>query len=97
MTYLPTANLSPLYTFTAFSSTVSAFATALGTAFPGFSIQAIADTTAGKTSNALVIINDSIVMSVAPGNFLGYNLGVWQQWTAAQMAGGVGSLFTQYP
>jgi len=97
MTYVPTANLSPLYNFVQFSGTVSAFGTALGTAFPGFTIQTVADATSGQTSNAVVIINDSIVLSVAPNNYLGYNLGLWQQYPAAKMAGGANSLFTVYP
>jgi hypothetical protein len=97
MTYLPTANLSPLYTFVQFSGTVSAFQTALAAAFPGFNIQCVADATSGQTSYAVVIINDATVMSVAPNNYLGYNLGLWQQYPAAKMAGGAASLFTQYP
>jgi hypothetical protein len=97
VTYIPTANLSPLYNFVPFSGTVAAFGTALGTAFPGFTIQTFADTTVGSTSNAVVVINDSTVLSVAPGNYLGYNQGLWQQYTAAKMAGGANSLFTTYP
>lgn len=97
MTYVKSEHLRNLYTFIPFSSTVSAFQSALIAAFPGFNIQCVADTTSGQTSNAVVVINDSVVMTVPPGSFVGYNLGLWQQFPAAQMAGGINSLYTQYP
>ncbi|MCW2904219.1 MAG: hypothetical protein JWO67_6484 [Streptosporangiaceae bacterium] len=95
MTYVPTANLSPLYTFVQFSGTVSAFGTALTTAFPGMTIQTFTDTQ--NAGNALVIVNDTTVMSVAVNNYLGYNQGLWQQFPPAKMAGGASSVFTVYP
>lgn len=94
-TYLPTASLSPLFTFVQFSGTVSAFQTALIAAFPTLTIQCFAD---GQVSgNALVVTNDQMVISVAPNNYAGYNGGVWAQYPAAKMAGGGSSLFTTYP
>lgn len=94
-TYIPTANLSPLSTFVQFSGTVSAFQTALAAAFPTLTIQCFAD---GQVSgNALVVANDSMVISVAPNYYAGYNGGCWAQYPAAKMAGGGSSLFTAYP
>jgi hypothetical protein len=93
MTYLPTANLSPLQTFTQYSSTVSALQTALQTAYPSLNIQVIADTVSGETTNAVVISNNSIVFTVPTGSYVGYNGGAWSQYTAAKFA----TLFTTYP
>jgi hypothetical protein len=94
-TYLPTANLSPLWTYVQFSGTVAALGTALGTAFPGLTIQTFAD---GQNSgNALVVVNDATVITVAPNSYVGYNQGSWQVWPAAKMAGGPNSQFTAYP
>lgn len=93
MTYVPTANLSPLYSFAQFSSTVSAFQTALN-ALPGVSgVQVFADATAGQTTWAVVVWNDVQVMSVPPNNYLGYNQGQWTQYTPTKL----GQLFTTYP
>jgi hypothetical protein len=95
MTYLPTANLSPLYSFVQFSGTVSAFQTALN-AMPGVtsgSVQVFADTTSGQTSWAVVVVNDVAVMSVIPNNYLGYNQGQWTQYTPTKL----GQLYTVYP
>jgi hypothetical protein len=103
VTYVPTANLTPLYTFTQFTTAggVSAFNTALNTAyntlFPGMTIQCFADTTSGHTSNAVVVVNDQQVFSVPPDNYVGFNQGTWAQYPAAQMAGGASSTFTVYP
>jgi hypothetical protein len=96
-TYLPTTSLSPLYTFVQFSGTVSAFQTALNSAFPGLGIQCFADTTSGQTSWAVVVIGDVTVFAVPPNNWVGYNLGSWSQYVPAKMAGGASSLFTVYP
>lgn len=96
-TYLPTASLSPVYTFIQFSGTVSAFQTALNSAFPGMGIQCFADTTSGQTSWAVVVINDTTVIPVPPNNWVGYNLGSWTQYVTAKLAGGGASLFTAYP
>jgi Tfp pilus assembly protein PilP len=93
MTYLPTANLSPLLTFTQFSSTVGALQTALIAAYPSLNIQVVADTLSGETTNAVVISNNSTVFTVPPGSYVGYNNGQWTQYTAAKLA----QLFTVYP
>jgi hypothetical protein len=96
-TYLPTANLTPLYTFIQFSGTVSAFQTALNAAFPGLGIQCFADTTSGQTSWAVVVVSDAIVLAVPPNNWVGYNQGSWTNYAPAKLAGGAASLFTVYP
>jgi hypothetical protein len=94
-TYLPTADLSPLFTFVQFSGTVSAFQSALAAAFPLLTIQCFAD---GQVSgNALIVANDQTVVSVAPNWYAGYNGGQWAQYPAAKLAGGANSLFTAYP
>lgn len=93
MTYVPTANLSPLYSFVQFSSTVSAFQTALNSAFPGLGIQVFADATSGQTSWAVVVVGDATVLSVPPNNYIGYNQGSWTQYTSVKL----GQLFTTYP
>lgn len=93
MTYVPTVNLSPLYNFVQFSSTVSAFQTALNTAFPGLGIQVFADTTSGQTSWAVVVVSDTITLSVPPNNYVGLNQGIWTQYTPTKL----GQLFTTYP
>lgn len=93
-TYLPTSSLSPLWNFVTFSSTVGALETALQAAFPTQNVQCYADDqTAG---NALVVANQQVVFSVAPGRSVGFN-GSWAHYSPAQMAGGVSSLFTAYP
>lgn len=92
-TYLPTTSLTPLYTFVQFSSTVSAFQTALTAAFPGLNIQVFQDTTAGQTTWAVVVVNDSTVLSVQPNNYVGYNQGSWSQYTPTKL----GQTFTAYP
>jgi hypothetical protein len=99
MTYLPTANLSPLYNFAQFTTAagIPALQTALNTANPGMTIQCFADATTGQTSNALVVANDQQVFSVPPNNYVGFNQGAWAQYPAAKLAGGANSLFTQYP
>jgi len=93
MTYLPTANLSPLQTFTQYSSTVGALQTALIAAYPSLNIQVIADTLSGETTNAVVISNNSLVFTVPTGSYVGYNGGQWAQYTAAKFA----TLYTTYP
>jgi hypothetical protein len=101
-TYLPTANLSPLYNFVQYTSGGSGITnlqTALN-ALPGVtsgSVQVFADATTGQTSNALVVFNDQQVFSVPSTNYVGYNQGTWAQYTAAKMAGGGTSVFTAYP
>lgn len=96
-TYLPTKEIDKIQNFVQFSSTVSALNTAIQTAFSSAgTIVVQADTVSGQTSNAVIIFNDSIVFSVAPTNWVGYNFGTWSQWTVAQMAGGPSSTYTQY-
>lgn len=90
-TYLPTVNLTPLYTFVQFSSTTSALQAALISAFPDVaSIQVFAD--AANSGNALVVANDAQVLTVPVNSYVGYNLGSWAQYTAAKLA----TLFTAY-
>lgn len=94
-TYLPTVNLSPLWTFVAFSGTASALQAALNAAFPGLNVQCFAD--AQVAGNALVVVNDTQVLSVAPTWFIGLNQGQWSKYAPAALAGGVNSTFTAYP
>jgi hypothetical protein len=97
--FLPTSELAKVKNFVQFSGTVSAFNTALQGAFAGASvtIQTQADPNTGFTSNAQVIINDNQqVVSVAPNNWLGFNAGVWEQYTPAQMNGGINSQYAPY-
>lgn len=95
--YLPTAVVVP-QSFVQFSSTVSALNTAIQTAFAAAAgtIVVQADTVSGQTSNALIIVNDQTVFSVPPNNWVGFNGGVWTQWTPTQMNGNAASVFTQY-
>lgn len=96
-TYLPTANLTPQYTFFQFTTGagVAALETALRAAYTDQNVQVYADdNTAG---NALVVVNGAQALSVPPNNWIGYNLGSWTQYAPAKMAGGGASLFTAYP
>lgn len=97
-TYLPTVLVGKVQSFVQFSSTVSALNTAIQSAFASQvgTIVVQADTVAGQTSNALVIVNDNIVFSVVPSNWVGYNFGTWAQWTPAQVNGDASSKFSQY-
>lgn len=78
---------------------VGPLATALNSAFGATAgnIQCVVDQTSGKTTNALVIVNDNVVFSVPLGSWVGYNqtfplyLG-WLQFTASQMS----STFQQF-
>ena len=72
----------------AFNTALQAFASSAGT------ILAQADTI--TSGNALVIVNDNMVFTVPPNNWVGYNFGSWSQWTPAQVNGGPNSTFTQY-
>lgn len=92
--YLPIGLVSKVQNFVQFSSTTTALATALNTAFAanaGF-IQVSADTTSGQTTYALVVAADNVVFSVPPNNWVGFNNGVWAQYTPSQLA----ASFTQY-
>jgi len=98
-TYLPTASLSPVYTFVQFTSGggVSGLQTALN-GLPGVTsgtVQVFAD--AQVATNALVVFNDQQVFSVPLNNWVGFNQGTWAQYTAAKMAGGANSTFTAFP
>jgi hypothetical protein len=93
--YLPIAEVAKVQNFVQFSSTVSALQTALNGAFSSAgNVQCMADTTAGQTSNALVIVNDNIVFSVPPNNWVGWNNGAWAQYTPAQMTANFVQYFT---
>jgi hypothetical protein len=96
--YLPTKEVAKVQNFVQFSSTVSALNTAIQAAFAATAgtIVVQADTVANQTSNALVIVNDSVVFSVVPNNWVGFNFGTWSQWTPAQVNGSPTSTFTQY-
>jgi hypothetical protein len=99
MTYVPTANLTPLYSFSQYTSGggTAGLQTALN-AQPGITtgqVQVFAD--AQVATNALVVFNDQQVFSVPLNNYVGYNLGAWTQYPAAKLAGGANSLFTTYP
>lgn len=78
------------------ANAVSGLSTALTSAFAvtAGTIQVSAD--GQVTGNALVVANDSVVMSVVPANFLGFNNGQWTQYTPTQMNGSPGSVFAQY-
>lgn len=96
-TYLPTKEVAKVQTFCHFNGTVSALNTDIQGVWGSLgTIVVQADTVPNQTSNAVVIFNDNIVFSVAPGNWVGYNFGQWAQYTAAQVNGNSVSLFTQY-
>lgn len=94
--YLPASEVSKVVNFIAFSGTVSAFQTALNTAFGATAgnIQCMADTTTGQTANALVIVNDNFVMSVAPSNVVSWTGGQWVQLSPTQLAAQYVQYFT---
>ena len=94
-TYLPTKSLTPLYTFIQYSSTVGAFETALKAAFPTAGVEVYADDAA--SGNALVVAAQTTAFTVPANYWVGFNQGVWQKCSAAQMAGGPSSDFTAYP
>lgn len=96
-TYLPTANLTPLYKFTQFTTLagVSALETALRTDAPTQNVQVYADTQ--TTGNALVVANDQRAISVPPNSYVGYNRGTWAIHTAAELNGDANSLYKAYP
>lgn len=100
-TYLPTANVTPVFNFVQYTtggSGLANLATALN-AMAGVtsgSVQVFADGTSGQTTNAVVVVNDNTVFSVPTTSYVGYNQGTWAQYTAAKMAGGVNTAFTPY-
>lgn len=94
--YLPKSEVAKVQRFVQFTTvgTVDGFETDLNTEFgatAGF-IQVVADSTTGRTANALVIVNDNIVFSVPPNSSASWFGGQWTQLTAAQLTSG----FTQY-
>jgi hypothetical protein len=96
-TYLPTPLVGKVHTFVHFNSTVTALNTDIqGSWGSAGTIVVQADTVTGQTSNAVIIFNDNIVFSVAPGNWVGYNFGQWAQYTPAQVNGNSVSLFSTY-
>lgn len=97
-TYLPSANLTPLWSFFHYditggvSAAITTLQTALTNAYTDLSVQVFQDTTENQTNNAVIVINDSQVISVAPGNYVGYNQGSWSQYGATDF----GNKFTAY-
>lgn len=97
MTYVPTANLTPLYSFSQFTTGagVAALQTALlaqpAVIAAAASVQCFAD--AQISGNALVVVNDSAVFSVPPNSWVGFNLAQWTQYTNAKFT----TTFTTYP
>jgi hypothetical protein len=94
--YLPIQFVAKVENFVQFSSTSTALATALNSAFgatAGF-IQVTADTTTGLTTNALVVAADTVVLTVPVNNWVGFNNGVWQQFTPSQMTANFVQYFT---
>jgi hypothetical protein len=93
VTYVPTANLSPLYSFAQYSSTPSALQTALNalSTVTSGTVQVFAD--AQASGNALVVFNEAQVFSVPANNWVGYNQGTWAQYSNAKF----GTTFTSYP
>lgn len=88
--FVRTTDIAPTFTFVQFTGSVSSFGTALNTAFSftaGF-VQCFADTTSGRTSNAVVVAQDNTVLTVPPNNWVGFNNG-WAQYPPSQMAGSV--------
>lgn len=93
MTYVPTVNLTPLYSFAQYSSTPSALQTALNalaTVTSG-TVQVFAD--AQASGNALVVFNETQVFSVPANSWVGFNQGTWTQYTNAKFL----TTFTSYP
>ena len=78
------------------ANAVSGLSTALTSAFAATAgtIQVSAD--GQVTGNALVVANDSVVLSVLPANWIGFNNSQWAQYTPVQMNGSPGSVFAQY-
>lgn len=95
--YLPLSEIPKIVSFVQFASpqgTTSLLQTALNTAFGATAgnVQVMADTTTGQTSWALVIVNDNLVFSVPPNNWITYFNGQWFQLTPTQLA----AQYTQY-
>jgi hypothetical protein len=94
--YLPLSEVAKVQPFVQFSSTTTALATALNTAFAaaaGF-IQVTADATTGQTTNALVVASDVVVFSVPVNNWVTFFNGTWSQLTPTQLAASYAQYFT---
>lgn len=78
------------------SNAVSTLATALNSAFGATAgnIQCFTDTTTGQTTNAVVVVQDNTVFSVPVGNWVGWNGGIWTQYSPAQMTANFVQYFT---
>lgn len=93
-TYLPTKNVSPVYTFIQKTGTSAQLQTALRAVFTDVAIQCFDD---GDTAgNTLVVVNDTQSFSVPANYHVGYNLGQWELYPAAKMAGGANTTYTPY-
>jgi hypothetical protein len=97
--YLPASEVQKVQNFVQFASpqgTTTLLATALNTAFGATAgnVQVMADTTTGQTSYALVVVNDNIVFSVPPNNYITYANGAWAQYTPSQIAASWVQYFT---
>lgn len=99
VTYLPITEVAKVVTFIQWGSpgaqtTTTLLATALNTAFGATAgtIQVFAD---GQNSgNALVIANDSTVLTVPVASWISYQQGAWVQVTQAQLTAGYTQYFT---
>lgn len=91
-TYLPTADLTPVWTFVQKTGTSAALQTALTTQYPDVtSIQCFDD--ANKSGNSLVVVNSGEwEASVPASGYVGYNQGTWSMYTATAFA----AKFTAY-
>lgn len=76
------------------SNAVTSLGTALNSAFAATAgnIQTWQDTTSGQTTNCVIDSGNTSVLSVAVGNWVGWNNGGWQQYTPSQMTAN----FVQY-
>lgn len=96
--YLPIAEVQKVQSFVQYTSVggVAGLQTALTSAFgtAAGAIQCLADTTAGKTSNALVIVNDNLVFSVPQNNWVGFNSGAWAQYSPTDLSANFVQYFT---
>jgi hypothetical protein len=97
VTYLPLSEIPKVQNFMQFASpqgTASLLQTGLNTAFGAVAgnVQCMLDTTSGQTAWVLVIVNDNLVFSVPPNNWITYYNGQWAQLTPAQLA----AQYTQY-
>ncbi|HEX4394184.1 MAG TPA: hypothetical protein VH084_21990 [Mycobacterium sp.] len=95
MTYVPTVNLTPLYSFAQYTSGggtagLQTALNALPTVTSG-TVQVFAD--AQASGNALVVFNEAQVFSVPQNSWVGFNQGTWTQYPNAKFT----TTFTSYP